>query len=131
MPVDDSRSQVMASTVKLNWDDTGPAANRSSILTGSFTVVVRLDVSQWRGQRGRIYHVLPAQPATPIRATWTSQGVLTPGTLRDGERTLVYVGPIDTDLIEDTLRMTIEADGNRLSRQEQLRFSFEFEPDLP
>lgn len=130
-PVDDSGSQVMSSTLRLSWDESTPLVRRSSTLSGTLTVIVRLDVSPWRGQRGRIYQVLPSQPGTPVQASWTTHGVLLPGAMRDGERALVHAGPIDTDLIEDTLRLTIQADGNRLSRQELLHFTFEFEPDLP
>lgn len=129
VPVDDSQSQVMASTLRLTWDESTPLVRRTSTLSGTLTVLVRLDVSPWRGRRGRIYHVLPANPGTPLQASWTTQGVLLPGSMRDGERVLVYAGPIETDLIQDTLRLTLQADGNHLSRPEQLRFSFEFEPD--
>jgi hypothetical protein len=130
--VDDSGSQVLASTLKLKWDDALPRNGQAATLSGTLTVRVRLDVAPLRGRRGRIYQVLPAQSASPIRASWTSGGVLLPGALEDGQRALVYAGPIDVDVIEDTLRLTIQAQANRLSRrQEQLHFAFEFEPDLP
>jgi hypothetical protein len=47
--------------------------------------------------------------------------------VRAGERTLVYSGPIDTDVLEDELLLTIKADGRRLVRTEQLDFSFEID----
>ncbi len=131
LPVDDSASQVMSSTLRLTWDESVPLVRRTSMLSGTLTVLVRLDVSPWRGQSGRIYQVLPSQSGVPVQASWTSNGVLSPGAMKDGGRALVYAGQINTDLIEDTLRLTIQADGNRLDRQEQLRFSFEFEPDQP
>jgi hypothetical protein len=131
IPVDDSGSQVLTSTLKLSWDDAMPRNGGNATLSGTLTVHVRLDVAPLRGRRGRIYQVLPPQAASPIRATWTTGGVLLPGSLQDGGRALVYAGPIDTDLIEDTLRLTIQAQAKRLSRQEQLHFAFEFEPDLP
>jgi hypothetical protein len=95
---------------------------------GKVTVLVRLDTAPLRGRRGRLFHVLSKQPS-PVQAEWTTRGVLLPGSVADGERTLVYAGLIDQDLIEDTLQLTIIADGKLLSRPEQLEFSFEFEPE--
>lgn len=131
LPVDDSGSQVLGSTLKLRWDEVAPRPGASATLSGTITVYVRLDVSPWRGRKARIYHVLPSQAGTSIVASWTTRGVLLPGKMRDGERVLVYAGPIDADRIEDTFRLEIQADGNRLSRQEQLDFSFEIELDTP
>lgn len=129
--VDDSGSQVLGSTLKLRWDEVAPRPGASATLSGTITVYVRLDVSPWRGRKARIYHVLPSQAGTSIVATWTTRGVLLPGKMRDGERVLVFAGQIDTDRLEDTFRLDIQADGNRLSRQEQLDFSFEIELDTP
>lgn len=129
--VDDSGSQVLGSTLKLRWDEVAPRPGASATLSGTITVYVRLDVSPWRGRKARIYHVLPSQAGTSVTAAWTTRGVLLPGKMRDGERVLVYAGPIDADRIEDTFRLVIQADGNRLSRQEQLDFSFEIELDTP
>ena len=126
IPVDDSSSQVLGGLVRMEWED--PAPGRSDRLMGRVTVLVRLDTAPLRGRRGRIFHVLAPQ-STPVQAEWTTRGVLLPGTVADGERTLVYAGAIDQDLIEDTFQLTIIADGRLLSRPEQLEFSFEFEPE--
>ena len=123
--------RVDDSTLKLRWDEVAPRPGASATLSGTITVYVRLDVSPWRGRKARIYHVLPSQAGTSIVATWTTRGVLLPGKMRDGERVLVFAGQIDTDRLEDTFRLDIQADGNRLSRQEQLDFSFEIELDTP
>lgn len=126
IPVDDSSSQVLGGLVRMQWED--PAPGRSDRLMGKVTVLVRLDTAQIRGRRGRIFHVL-AKQSTPVQAVWTTRGVLLPGAVTDGERTLVYTGVVDRDVIEDTFQITIIADGNLLSRPEQLEFSFEFEPE--
>src|SRR3546814_15322827 len=74
--------------------------------------------------------LLPEQPAGAITATWTTRGRLLPGVLRAGERALVYAGPIaGGGLLEDTLRLRIDADGRRLPRSQQLAFSFEIDLD--
>jgi hypothetical protein len=54
-----------------------------------------------------------------------------PGELRSGERTLIYAGPIQTDTLEDTLRLAIQADGRKLRRDEQLAFAFEIDLGTP
>jgi hypothetical protein len=127
-PVDDSASQVLdAGPIRMRWDSLVPRPGQASTMSGQVVVLVKLDVSQWRGQRGRIYQTLPSQPIGPVNVQWTANGPLISGTLRDGGRALVYAGPIQSDRLEDTFRMTIQADGNRVLRPQDLKFSFEIE----
>jgi len=56
---------------------------------------------------------------------------LLPGTVRSGQRTLVYAGPIATDEIEDVLLLTLKADGSRLFRTEAVEFRFEIDVVTP
>jgi hypothetical protein len=125
--VDDSGSQVQHSSVRMKWDDPVPRVGIQSGLSGETTVLVRLNLSPWQGRQGRVYMSLPAPSSGPLSVSWTTRGVLLPGALRSGERTLVYVGPIQTDRIEDTMRLHIQANGARLTRAEQLNFSFEID----
>lgn len=129
-PVDDSRSQVLTRLVRMNWDTPFPTGGANTI-SGRLSVIARLDVSPWRGRHGRIYMTLPPQSVDSVGASWTTRGLLLPGTVRVGERTLVYAGPIMTDLIEDTLQLTITADGDRVVRTETLDFRFEIDLDTP
>ena len=124
--LDDSASQVLTGLVRMKWED--PTPGRSDMLVGQVTVLVRIDTSELRGRSGRIFHVLGRQ-ATPVEASWTARGPLLPGQLKDGERALVFTGPVTTDLLEDTFVLTLRADANLLSRPEQLEFHFEFEAD--
>ncbi len=130
-PVDDSASQVLGGNVRMKWDSVIPQRGQSSGMTGQLTVLVRLDVSPWAGRNARIYKKLPPQPSGPIQASWTSRGVLQPGILRDGERTLVYSGTILTDRLEDTLQLTLRADGDRMPDYSHVTFSFEIELESP
>jgi hypothetical protein len=131
-PVDDSASQVLeAGPIRMRWDSLVPRPGQASTMTGQVVVVVRLDVSPWRGRRGRIYQSLPSQPVGPVNARWTANGPLLSGALRDGARALVYAGPIQSDRLEDTFRMTIQADGNRVLRPQDLTFAFEIELESP
>ncbi len=131
-PVDDSASQVLQSgPLKMRWDSLVPRPGQTATMSGQVVVQVRLDVSAWLGRSGRIYHKLPALPAGPVTVRWSTNGPLLPGTLRGGERTLVYSGPIASDRIEDTFRITIQADGERVLRPQDLVFSFEIELESP
>ncbi|MEJ7745716.1 MAG: hypothetical protein WKF61_02970 [Luteimonas sp.] len=125
--VDDSGSQVLGNTVQMKWDSVAPQRGERPTVSGAITVLVRLDLAQWQGSNARIYMTLPAQAAGPVTATWTTQGRLLPGILRAGERALVYAGVMPTALLEDTMRLVIQADGQKLVRTEQLNFAFEID----
>jgi hypothetical protein len=129
--VDDGGSQVLGGPLRLKPITPMPRGQLATALFGDTRVLVRLDVAPWKGRRGRIYMTLPQHAGGQVAATWTTQGRLLPGTVRSGERTLVYAGPIDADALEDTLRLSIQADGRDLSRGEQLAFSFEIDLDAP
>lgn len=129
--VDDSASQVLGGPVAMKWEAFVPRPGQDDALMGTMTVLVRLDVSPWKGRTARIYHIFPAHPSGPFIARWTTQGRLLPGTIRDGERALVYSGPIQTDVIEDTFRVLVQTSSGRLSRQEQLAFGFEIDVEMP
>lgn len=129
--VDDSGSQVRDSSLRMKWDDSVPRVGARATVSGETAVQVRLNLSQWQGRQGRVYMSLPAQSAGPVTATWTTRGPLLPGALRAGERTLVYAGPIPSALLEDTMRLLIQTDGQRLARTEQLNFSFEIDLESP
>lgn len=127
--VDDSASQVLGSTLRLKPAAvTAPGAPVYRV-SGEIEVLVRLNVAQWQGRRGRIYMKLPEQPGRAVTASWTTRGRLLPGTLRAGERALVYNGPMPAKMIEDTQRLRIEADGRLLRPSEQLEFTFEIDLD--
>jgi hypothetical protein len=130
-PVDDSASQVQGSNLRMQWDALVPIAGQPSTISGVVNIIVRLNVSQWRGHQGRIYMVLPSQPSGPLTASWTTRGPLQPGVLQAGERMLVYAGPIESDVIEDTMRLTLQTGGRRLVRSEQVLFSFEIDVGAP
>ncbi len=130
-PVDDSSSEVVGGNVRMRWEQGAPQPGQRPMVSGEVTVLVRLNVSAWQGRQGRIYMTLPAQPAGPVNVSWSTRGRLLPGALRDGERALVYVGLIQSAVIEDTQRLLIRADGGKLVRSEQLKFSFEIDVESP
>ncbi|MGO1073487.1 hypothetical protein [Lysobacter sp. CA199] len=127
--VDDSGTQVSAPNVQMRWDSPLPGGGAGSGVTGVLDVALRLNVATWRGRVGRVYMSLPASPSAPLTATWTSQGRLLPGSLRAGERGLVYSGLIPETALEDHLRLSLRTDGQRLLRAETLNFTFEIDLD--
>jgi len=129
--VDDSGSQVLGGPLRLKPITPMPHGELATALFGQTGVLVRLDVASWKGRRGRIYMSLPQQPGGQVAAAWSTQGRLLPGVVRSGERTLVYAGPIGADMLEDTLRLRIQADGRGLARDSRLAFSFEIDLDAP
>ncbi|MFT3898360.1 MAG: hypothetical protein QM719_11825 [Thermomonas sp.] len=129
--VDDSSSQVLGGPLRLKPITPMPHGELATAVFGQTRVLVRLDVAPWKGRQGRIYMTLPQQADGQVVASWSTQGRLLPGTLRSGERTLVHAGPIDADTLEDTLRLSIQADGSGLARGRQLAFSFEIDLDAP
>jgi len=120
----------MNPNVQMRWDATVPGAQGRGV-TGALDVALRLDVAAWRGRTGRIYMTLPVSPSGPLQAAWTTQGQLLPGRLTAGERALIFAGPIAQDALRDRLRLTVQADGQRLDRAETLNFSFEIDLDDP
>jgi len=129
--VDDSGSHVRQPLVRTKWVDVAPTRNASSAITGVLVVDVELNTSAWKGKAGKIYMTLAQTSAAGlVQASWTSQSeILLPGNLQSGERVLVFDGAIDSDLLRDTLTITLRADGNRVLRPEILNFTFEI--DIP
>ena len=129
--VDDSGSHVRQPLVRTKWVDVAPTRKASSTISGILVVDVELNTSAWKGKAGKIYITLAQTSAAgPVQASWTSQSeVLLPGNLQSGERVLVFDGAIDSELLRDTLTITLRADGNRVLRPEILNFTFEI--DIP
>lgn len=129
--VDDSRSQVLGGTLRLKPENTRSRNAMATQVAGETNVAAVLDVSPWKGRQARIYLTIPGHEGARLVVDWNTHGRLLPGSVRSGERTLVYAGMIATDTLEDTLRLVIRADGRKLRRDEQLAFAFEIEPGSP
>jgi hypothetical protein len=127
--VDDSKSQVLDTQVRMQWESVAPGPGRSATVVGQTTVLVRLDVAEWQGLVGRIFMRLPARPDGAVEVRWTTRGRLQPGSLRSGERAMVFSGVVPAALLEDTLVIRLSTDGESLDREEALEFSFEIEVD--
>ena len=126
--VDDSGTRVSAPLVSMRWRTLVPGRGSDNSAEGQTQVALRLNVLPWLNQRGRIYMTLaPAPSGDTLRATWRTQGRLLPGSLRSGGRAVIYEGALSSPTIEETIELTITADGRGLASPQSLQFSFEIE----
>ena len=112
--VDDSASYVHDANTAMKWKSVAPSRRSGNLVQGATLVTVRLNIAPWTNKVGKIYMALPQQSIGLVSAAWTTQGRLLPGQVISGNRTLVYAGPIRGAIIEDTIALTLEADGQRL-----------------
>ncbi len=127
--VDDSTSYTHDANTAMKWKLVAPSRRLGSLVEGTTLVTVRLNLMPWANKNGKIYMALGKQAIGPVKATWTTQGRLLAGQLNSGDRTLVYAGPIRTAILEDTIALTIETDGQRLVSAQRLQFNFEIDVD--
>jgi hypothetical protein len=126
--VDDSGTRVSAPLVPMRWRTLVPGRGSDNTAEGQAQIAVRLNVLPWINQRGRIYLTLgPAPSGDTIRATWRTQGRLLPGSVQSGGRTVIYEGALPSPTLEETIELTITADGRGLAAPQSLQFSFEIE----
>ena len=127
--IDDSTSYVHDANTAMKWKLAAQSRRAGSAVEGATVVTVRMNLNTWANKTGKIYMVLARQPIGPVKATWTTQGRMLPGQLISGNRTLVFAGPIKSAVLEDTITLTLEADGQRLVAPQRLQFYFEIDVD--
>lgn len=127
--VDDSTSYSHDANTAMKWRLAASGRQGGNVVEGVTAVTVRLNLLPWMNKTGKIYMALAGQPIGPVKAAWTTQGRLLAGQLVSGNRTLVYAGLIRSALLEDTISLTLEADGQRLATSQRLQFYFEIDVD--
>ncbi|HQR69322.1 MAG TPA: hypothetical protein PLE54_01865 [Burkholderiaceae bacterium] len=127
--VEEAGTFPQESTAPMRWRQIAPSRGGDNTVEGTTTVNVRLNLAPWQNRVGRLFMVLPEQPLTPVRVSWSTQGRLLSGQLVSGHRALVYAGPITMPLLEETLVLKFEADGTRLNSAQRLQFHFEIDID--
>ena len=127
--VDDSSSIPFETQVSTRWREGGAGRRMSNDIEGGATVTIRLNLAPWLNRNGRIYLALPQQPVGIVNVEWATQGRLLPGKLQSGQRTLVYAGPIRSNVIEDNFTVRVVADGRRVVAAQRLQFHFEIDVD--
>ena len=127
--VDDTSTIPYETNLVSRWRQSATGRQLGNDIEAGATVTVRLNVQPWLNRNGRIYLALPQQPIGIVTVDWATQGRRLPGTLRSGERTLVYTGPIRTPILEDNFVVKVVADGRRVSLTQRLQFHFEIDVD--
>ncbi len=127
--VDDSTSYARDANTAMKWKLGSASRRTGSAVEGATVVTVRLNLTPWANKNGKIYMLLARPAQGPIKASWTTQGRLLAGQLISGNRTLVYAGPIRSAVLEDTIALTLETDGQRLIAAQRLQFYFEIDVD--
>lgn len=124
--VDESGTVVSRPVVDMKWRHPVPGRAGDDTIEGTVRVDLRLNLQPWLNRPARIYMVL-APLANPVTARWTSQGRLLPGTLRSGQRALVFDGTAGPAVLAESLLFTLETDGARATQLQHLNFHFEIE----
>lgn len=126
--LDETGTVVSDPVVNMKWR-TPPAGSRAmdNTVEATLRVDVRLNLAPWINRQSRIYMILAPVGSDRVRARWTTQGRLLPGTVSSGERALVFQGPAAPASLTESLLLTLETDGERLTQQQTLSFHFEIE----
>ncbi len=128
--IDDSGTQALEPAVSLRWKSAKPSRSAAgTLMVGSSTVRVRLNVTPWLHRSGRIYLTLPAQQPGPIAVSWLTQGRLLAGQIHSGNRVLIYAGLIAAPFLEDTLTLQFNVDGTLMTRTSEVNFYFEMDEE--
>ena len=96
-------------------------------------VEVWLDTTDYRGRLARIYLGLPRQiqginSIENFILRWKTDRIFFPGQVRPGNRTLIYDGSIDTDLITELFTFTLRVNANYIAGDIRYAPIFEIEP---
>jgi hypothetical protein len=127
--VDDSGTVVNQPVVPMQWRNLVRGRPADNNVDAHVRVALRLNMAQWLNHSVRLYMALAPANGDPVQATWRTQGRLLAGTVRSGGRTLVYNGPVNAAVLEETIDLTLTTDGRSLTSTQALQFYFEL--DLP
>jgi len=128
--LDDSGTQALEPAVTMHWKTAAPSRSAAgTLMIGTTTIRVRIDVLPWLHRSGRIYLALPMQQPGPIGLTWTTQGRLLPGQVQSGNRVLVYSGLLSAPFLEDTLTFQFSVNGALMRRTVPVTYHFEMDED--
>lgn len=126
--LDDTLTHVVPPNARMDWlplsSASGPADMAMEAWVG---VQVRLDTRAWAGRQGRIYLVLPRDESSTLEASWTGTGRLQDGTVRSGERALVFSGAVPGPWLEEQWRMRLRSPADWAASSRRLQFHFEIE----
>jgi hypothetical protein len=93
---------------------------------------VRLDTAKYVGQQAEIYLRLPVaivglQSPAGLRLEWRTRGFFAPGSVRPGDRLLLFRGSITQPVMGDTFDFVLHFDGRYIQRGLQFDPIYEIE----
>lgn len=125
--ISETGTVVNQPVVNMRWRHLVPGRGADNTVEASVRVDLRLDLTPWLNRPGRIYMVLAPVTTDRVLVRWTTQGRLLPGTLYSGDRALIFEGPAAPATMNESLLLTLETDGQRLTQLQMLNFYFEIE----
>ncbi|MDY6792551.1 MAG: hypothetical protein SWH54_14920 [Thermodesulfobacteriota bacterium] len=136
--LDDSQSPKKHFNVRFEWEK---QENLSSLSKDEFfllkahipDVEVRLNTSNYRGKKARIYLALPSQidgfnGSQGFSLTWKTTGIFASGQTSPGNRALIFEGLIGASFLTEFFTFTLKIDANRLTGK--LRYAPIYEIEL-
>jgi len=129
--LDDSQSPQQRTPLNLRWADLGGAAGNVQqfhALTGELKAYeVRLNTGFYLGKNVQIHFSLPRnivglRSPSAMRVEWTAAGKFAAGSVRPGDRALLFQGKIYESKITEFFDFTVRIDSRYLGR------GFQFEP---
>lgn len=125
--VDEAGTVVSQPVVNMRWRHLVPGRGADNTVEASVRVDVRLNLAPWLNKPARLYMVLAPVNSDRVLVRWTTQGRLLPGSLHSGDRALVFEGAAGPSVLNESLLLTMETDGERLTQLQNLNFHFEIE----
>lgn len=125
--IDESGTVVNDPVVNMKWRQLVPGRAYDNTVESTLRVDVRLNLAPWINRPARIFMVLAPVSGERVHARWTTQGRMLPGAVYSGERTLVFDGAAGPAVLNESLLLTLETDGQRLTQAQTLNFYFEIE----
>ncbi len=136
--LDDSKSPQKQFSTQFKWvhpAHLGPMEeDKYLLLEGTQrNVEVWLDTTEFKGQNARIYLGLPRQivgfsSIEHFTLRWKTNRIFIPGEVRPGNRTLIYDGSINRDLMIDLFTFTLRINASYLTGEIRYAPIFEIEP---
>jgi hypothetical protein len=139
--LDDSQSPQQQVDVNLQWQYPDHVEQLDD---GQFNATVahidryelRLNTAAQKGTTARIYLGLPVvirglDDPGAVRLSWTGHGTFADGTVTPGMRSLLYEGPITSDVMIDMLDFTIAIDGRSFRQPITIEPEYEIETVTP
>ncbi|MEP6824553.1 MAG: hypothetical protein ABI919_07025 [Ramlibacter sp.] len=125
--VDEAGTVVSQPVVNMRWRHLVPGRGADNTVEASVRVDVRLNLAPWVNKPARLYMALSPVNSGRVLVRWSTQGRLLPGSLHSGERALVFEGMAGPAIFNESLLLTMETDGERLTQLQNLNFHFEIE----